>query len=231
VSEPTVVFLELLAAAIASGRAHVAGPDGLRPISAFNDLAAKEHVNRNADPWGWRPHAIGAGEHGHVEWQPQGRRIGWIDGPNLYLEPQAAYAEAQRLAGEQGEALTVSARTLWRRMRDRGLLVSTERGKLKTRQTVGGQRRYVIHVTAASLHAEKSGESGQPGETPEKHGASSLFPSPGYNGGGVEQGEQNGQKTAEKLAPDPSPPIPPVPGPIGDSVQSFDSPGPYGEGY
>jgi uncharacterized protein DUF927 len=68
--EPTRRFLELLSAAIASGRAHLADPEGENP--------------KDPKAWGWRF----SGE----EWQPQGERVGWVDGEHLYLEPEAAFA-------------------------------------------------------------------------------------------------------------------------------------------
>src|SRR5262249_26323464 len=99
-AEPSGHFLRLLPGALASGRAHCAAPDGGQP----DDPGA----------WGWRD----TGD----TWQPLGRRVGWVDGTELYLEPEAAFAEVQELARHQGDSLPVSPRTLWRRLRERGLL-------------------------------------------------------------------------------------------------------------
>ena len=85
-AEPCGQFLRLLAAAIASGRAHAASADGSRPA--------------NAEAWGWRPNGS--------EWQSQGRRVGWIEGSDLFLEPEAAYAEGQEMARHQGDSLPIS---------------------------------------------------------------------------------------------------------------------------
>ena len=68
--EPTHQFLSLLSAAIASGRAHVAAPDGLAP--------------QHPGAWGWREHVVGTGDFTREGWQPQGRRVGWTDADNLY---------------------------------------------------------------------------------------------------------------------------------------------------
>src|SRR5215208_6599642 len=62
-SEPTRRFRELLSAAIAGGRAHVADPGGDRP--------------ENPGAWGWRL----SGE----EWRPQGERVGWLEGGDLWI--------------------------------------------------------------------------------------------------------------------------------------------------
>jgi hypothetical protein len=120
-AEPCEHFIRLLAAALASGRAHCAGPDGSAPGGA------------ESEAWGWRREG--------GSWQPMGRRIGWIDGTALYLEPDAAHAEAQELARQQGDTLPLSPRTLWRRLQERGFLV--ERDVARKRYTV---RRYLSCV-------------------------------------------------------------------------------------
>jgi hypothetical protein len=131
-AEPCGQFLRLLAGALASGRAHCAAPDGGHP----EDPCA----------WGWRETGDG--------WEPLGRRIGWIDCTNLYLEPEAAYAEAQELARHQGDGLPVTPRTLWRRMGERGLLASRDeaRQRYTVRRSLGGvERRDVLHLCADAL--------------------------------------------------------------------------------
>jgi hypothetical protein len=216
-ADPAGQFLRLLAGALASGRAYVAGPDDEAPT----DAAA----------WGWRKFEFQTRDGPDTRWEPQGRRIGWLDGPDLLLEPEASYAEAQELARHQGEALPVGTRTLWRRLRERRLLVSTEPGKLLTRRTLEGQRRFVIHLTAASLYAEKLGEQGEQRDNPGKH--SDLYPcsSPDSEPCPLEQGEQKGQKLQEKAGFAPVPPNPPVSGGRDTPEEGNYSLGPYRDGY
>ena len=97
-ADPAERFIELVRAAFSSGRAHVADPDGNRP--------------RDSQVWGWR------------DWEePEGERIGWVDGSDVYLEPQASFAAVQRLARDAGEPLAISAQTLRRYLKDKGLLL------------------------------------------------------------------------------------------------------------
>jgi hypothetical protein len=201
-AEPVGQFFRLLSAALASGRAHCAAQDGTVPESP--------------EAWGWRRHETG--ENHPLEWRCPGRRIGWVDGPNLYLEPEAAYAEAQDLARAQGDSLPISSQTLRKRLKDRGLLVSHEPRKCLARRTLGGHRRCVIHVQAATLWAEKQGESGQSGQAHEKHGDFCPDSSPYSPGQAQEPGQQKGQETQQKQA---SAPIPPVPG-AGEGREIFE---------
>lgn len=139
-AEPTAHFLRLISGVIASGRAHLARPNGCAPD--------------NAAAWGWRYETGGAGPSGVGECQPQGRRIGWIDGESVYLEPEAAYAEAQELARYQGDAIPVGPRILWRRMRERGMLAGIDevRETNTVRRTLDGLRRDVIYLRAAAVN-------------------------------------------------------------------------------
>jgi hypothetical protein len=137
-AEPCAHFLRLLSGALASGRAHVAGKYGDRPADSL--------------AWGWREISDGA----PGRWEAQGRCVGWLDGADLYLEPEASYAEAQEMARHQGDGLSVGARTLWRRMREHRppLLASCDvkRRRNTVRRTVGGARdRDVIHLRADTL--------------------------------------------------------------------------------
>jgi hypothetical protein len=148
-SEPTRHFLRLLAAAIASGRAHLAGPAGGEP--------------KTPQAYGWRPIAVGTGPYATGDWQTQGLRIGWVEGNDLYLEPEAAYAQAQSLATQQGEALSISPQTLRKRLYERRLLASTGkesegRETLLVRRTLDGCRRDVLHlhVNCLTLHTQQN---------------------------------------------------------------------------
>ena len=134
-SEPANRFIELLRAAISSGRAHVAGPDGGQP-----DTPGR---------WGWRERVSGSSY--EPSWAPQGHLVGWVDGDHLYLEPDASLAAAQSLARELGDSLPVGKRTLHKRLHERGWLMSTEqgsRGTLTVRPTLAGIRRKALHLRA-----------------------------------------------------------------------------------
>jgi hypothetical protein len=150
-SDPVTRFLTLLGSVIASGAAHVASLDGSDPASAGR--------------WGWRSRQLG--DDGG-DWQPQGRRVGWLDGENLYLESDAAFAAAQALGVPSGEPLTITSGALWKRLRDRGLLKSSSPSSetLKTRVTCEGARRWVIHLHADALT---------------NHGSSHELPPPLYH--------------------------------------------------
>ncbi len=130
-ADPVKRFLDLLSAAVASGHAHFAAPSGAAPPDG-TALAS-----------GWRKVSSGSG----TELRPLGDRIGWIDGDDLYLEPEASYRIAQQMAGT-GESIPISSRTLHRRLLEAGMLVTIERerGKLTKRRSLEGTRRNVLHV-------------------------------------------------------------------------------------
>ncbi|MGH2688011.1 MAG: hypothetical protein ACRDKW_04275, partial [Actinomycetota bacterium] len=132
-AEPARRFLELLRGAIASGRAHIAGPDGAHPIG-------------DEGACGWRRDSWGS-------WEAKGERVGWIDGEDLYLEPDAAYAVVQRLGQEIGDRIALTPQTLRKRLKEHGALVTTEtkRRMLTVRRTLEGQRREVLHLLRETL--------------------------------------------------------------------------------
>lgn len=144
-SDPTARFLELLAAAIVAGRAHVAGEDG--------DLPS------NPGAWGWRKEAAGADTFHREAWRPQRERVGWLvehdSEHDLFLDPDASYAAAQSMGRDTGDPLTVQPKTLHRRLQQAGLLMSLDdaRRRLTVRRTLGGARRYVLHLSASVLEA------------------------------------------------------------------------------
>lgn len=136
-SEPARRFLDLLAGALAAGRAHVDAVTGMVPPSP--------------DRWGWRRIIDSDGDE---DWRPLGDRVGWIDGDDVYLEPEASFAAAQRFAQDSGERIAVSLSTLKKRLHERGYLASTEeaRSSLTVRRTIGGgPRRAVLHLAACAL--------------------------------------------------------------------------------
>ncbi len=134
-SDPVDRFLELVRAAIVSGRAHVADPSGGPPP--------------NPEAWGWRERGSGM----NTNHQPMGDRMGWILKNDLYLEPVVSYVVAQRMARDTEDSIAISPQTLRRRLKARGLLRSVEpnRQELTVRRTLEGVRRKVLHISAHDL--------------------------------------------------------------------------------
>lgn len=129
--EPAQRFLSLLGAASAGGKAHIAAADGQPP----------------ADParFGWH--------RDKAQWVPGGRLVGWLDGEDLYLEPEAAYDVAQQVGRDRHEPLGVGDKALHKRLHDQGLLASVDqsRGRLVVRRTLQGEGRVVLHLRAEAL--------------------------------------------------------------------------------
>ena len=162
-AEPTQQFLRLLSGALASGRAHLASPTGDCPVGGA--------------AFGWRCTTSGHGGQECETWRPVGHRIGWLDGEDLYLEPEASFAEVQRFAGEQGGSLSVAARTLHKRLEEKKHLVSTERGRntLTVRRKLEGQRRPVLHLRRASICGDELTKLTNPTTTAESSEDSGQF--------------------------------------------------------
>jgi len=95
--------------------------------------------------WGWQRQSP------RRAWVPQGARVGWLAGPDLYLEPALSYQVAQAVAGQEG--LVLSEQTLLHRLRQRQLLASIDvgRGMLLVRRTLEGCSRQVLRLGATDL--------------------------------------------------------------------------------
>lgn len=126
VEDPVDWSIELLRSAISTGTAYVV------------DVT---HGNAPADArsWGWLDGAGLPPKNADL--------VGWIDGRGLYLEPNAAYAVVQKMAGRHNKVLPMNQATLWRRLEERGLLGSRlDPGRARTRKVIRGQRQNVIHL-------------------------------------------------------------------------------------
>ncbi len=157
-SEPTQRFLELVRAALGSGAAHIAAPDGNAP--------------QPPEAFGWQFGGFGVSS-------PKGKRIGWIDGEDLYLEPEASYQCAQRAAKDSGELLPIASKTLHKRLSERGLLLTRERrDRLLIRKTLEGARREVLHLHRDSLLLIETDQSSQSDHEPAHVQSEDPVPAP-----------------------------------------------------
>jgi hypothetical protein len=144
--EPATRFMELLDATITSGHAHIA---------SIEDEAKPDNPAR----WGWREHTTGSGEFLRNNWHPYGDRIGWVDDKeNLFLDPHSSFAAVQKMAKDQGTSISISPQTLWKRLDEKGLLLSKDatRKRNTIRKTIMEKRREVLHIKLDGLYAHKS---------------------------------------------------------------------------
>ncbi len=77
--------------------------------------------------------------------------IGWVSDQYVFLDPNVSFGAVQKLAQEQGESLMVSQKTLWQRLRDRGLLPLSDADRNLLRTTIGKQRRRVVALLPKTL--------------------------------------------------------------------------------
>ncbi|MBX5464324.1 MAG: DUF927 domain-containing protein [Clostridia bacterium] len=115
--------------------------------------------------------ALADAETGELPAEERSRRIGWKAGGEIWLEPEEAYAAIQAFAREQGQALPVTQRTLWRRLAERGAILA-ERDSRQTYYTVkrvvaGARKRVVLALSAdsaAHISSQDMGNMGDMGE-------------------------------------------------------------------
>jgi hypothetical protein len=81
--------------------------------------------------------------------------VGWVRDGDLYLDGDSAYRVAQLMGGT--EAVTLGTRTLWKRMKEQGLLATVDeaRQRNEVRVWLGGVRRLVVHLKAETLMRQK----------------------------------------------------------------------------
>jgi hypothetical protein len=134
-ADPVERYFSLLQAVLSSGRAHIADVTGGAPVEPHDPKA-----------WGWR-------RRDDDGWDEQGKCCGWLDGEDLLLDPEAAFAEVNRLAVEQGDSLPVTQTTLTKRLAERHMLASTEPSQRRhtVRRVIGAVRRSVLHLHASIL--------------------------------------------------------------------------------
>jgi hypothetical protein len=191
IEEPARRFIDLLGSALAGGFAHVADPNGSTPFPFA--------------PWGWREVVIGAGDSERRDWQEKGTRVGWVDGDNLYLDLEAALTATQRVGQATGSTVAVGARTLAKRLHQRGYLqsVDAERDRLHVRRTLQGARRNVLHLSADSVVPKEPSQSSQSTHTDEET-ASQSHASGGNGSIPWDDSASTGQRSTQEIDPFPA---------------------------
>jgi len=150
--EPARRFLDYVLAAVQSGEGHIAAMDGSAPGHGEDAM------------WGWRVVERETANGDTLRsTMPQGKCVGWLDHEHdlLYLQPDAAYAVAQRMTAATGAALPVTVRTLGRRLHERNLLAATGgEGEYTVKRTVAGRKTRVLCMSPTALSSLTAGTSG-----------------------------------------------------------------------
>ncbi len=162
VTNPANQFLDLLRGALSLGMAHINDKNEGLPRVALSHLNAM----------GWRP------AEGSVHPQPQGTRIGWMDGQNLYLYPDGALSVATSMAKRTNVPFHLTKQTLGRRLREKGLLLAVD----ETRQTnthrakCEGVRREVWIVSLKDIYEDLANPSIYPDQPDQPDQGSTGLP-------------------------------------------------------
>jgi hypothetical protein len=185
-SDPVARFRELLTGLFTSGRAHVA------------DAGSGSYPGEG---YGWEQYDYQSMDGAEKSYRAKGNLIGWLDGPSLYLEPAATYAELQRFANAQGDSVPVSERTLWKRLHERGVILSREKSHMAVKRSFAGAGRVrVLHLSAS--YVEESGATGASGANPMQDDINPCPSQENGSGAGLEVGRElvSGNKSAPLIS-------------------------------
>jgi hypothetical protein len=181
---PVQLYVSGLSGALAAGAVHVSTFDDKPPAAA--------------GAWGWRPRAgMGLVDDGGTDqrvWEPRGDRVGWIDGDNLYLLPEAAYKAA---AAQHRDGLGIAEVALRQRLHDAGFLVSVGGDKehplvVRTPRAIA-PRPWVLRLRT-SISPGTTGTTGTKGAgDPDPNSAEPPGGGPGPAGSGEQSGTTRDQ--------------------------------------
>ncbi len=101
--------------------------------------------------------------------KPQGIRIGWIVGTDVYLEPETSLRAANDAAAD-GEGLGVSTPTLKKRLREAGLLVSRD----GSRETLTVLCLPGLAADRRHLHSQHAEQASAPVNVVTRHGGAGV---------------------------------------------------------
>lgn len=137
-ADPASRFMELLKACLSGGYAHMETIEGKAPVQAAL--------------LGWAP----VDNSGGPQWyQPKGALIGWIDDNNLYLKPDETYKVIAEYNTAQRSPALPHEKTLWKRLKDKGIIRNADQGKSTTRISFPNGKRYrVLNLYARIMYQE-----------------------------------------------------------------------------
>ena len=130
IANPVERFVDLLNMAIESGEAYVTDVNGRIP---FDTTTFKGHRQL-----GWELDTSKS----ESQWIHKGRHVGWLDheSDELYLAPSQTDAAIRKCADQAKRPLSIGRDTLWRRLKESGLLIRWDDDRCTTRVDVGIQK-------------------------------------------------------------------------------------------
>jgi len=101
--------------------------------------------------WGWTWEVWGDNE-GH---RHNGERIGWVDGDDVYLDPEGAFKAAREFAERSGSPRGRTSLALHKLLEERGLLASrSDPGHFTAKRDLDSMNgRRVLHLTVRSFES------------------------------------------------------------------------------
>jgi hypothetical protein len=145
-AEAREIWIDAWRSLLDCAAAQTRGQASEEPARRFIDLIASALSSGEA--------VLGAADTGRPASQTRGRVVGWTAGEWVLLEPDAAFAAAQRLAEQQGEGLPVGKNTMWKRLRERNFLVRYDPAHNTVQYTIAGVRRRVLCVRKTDVQVQ-----------------------------------------------------------------------------
>jgi hypothetical protein len=136
--DPINMFAEAIPSVLASCRAHLANKDGTEPADASS--------------LGWRRTSREVSGAIRYDSSPQGDRMGWIAGEQIWLLPTESIAVIEGTLREQGSSLAIGRSTLGKRLREKGWLIELGKNDNPTKPVnIGGHTVRVFVFAKARL--------------------------------------------------------------------------------
>lgn len=145
--DPCKRFRDLLIAAFVLGKAHLESMTGSTP-------------SHYPERWGWKCSSGATDNTGipNTTYYSDGSRIGWVDGPYVYLNSEGAFKIAQDVGGRD-RPITSSLKTLRTRLAERKHLVKSFTGGLTVRKRINGNRVSVMQIQLSFFDDDDTNES------------------------------------------------------------------------
>jgi hypothetical protein len=116
--DPVEMFINAIASALASGRAHLTSRDGTKPAYAPS-LLGWRRITKTYERETAGDTYCGTND----DWSPQGDRIGWLASEHAWILPDESIAVIEHVLREQGRSIAISRNTLGKRLRETGWLI------------------------------------------------------------------------------------------------------------